>query len=119
FSSSTSAVHTIWFITPDLLSNAQPTCTALTQGDFSVKNGFTINSPIDALLYTPCAFSGVNGFTWRGQIIAGNYSSAKNNPTFTFIPIGLPGVDLNTGGVTPGVTTPQPGSVVSNREING
>ncbi|WP_035880211.1 hypothetical protein, partial [Cryobacterium sp. MLB-32] len=82
FSSSTSAVHTIWFITPDLLSNAQPTCTALTQGDFSVKNGFTINSPIDALLYTPCAFSGVNGFTWRGQIIAGNYSSAKNNPTF-------------------------------------
>ncbi|WP_146069511.1 hypothetical protein [Cryobacterium sp. Y11] len=117
FSSSTGAVHKLWFITPDQLSDAQPTCSAPTQGDFSVKNGFTINSPIEALVYTPCAFAGVNGFTWRGQMIAGNYSSAKNNPIFTFVPIGLPGVDLDTGSVTPRITSPQPGSVVSNREV--
>ncbi|TFD50759.1 hypothetical protein E3T46_10575 [Cryobacterium sp. Hh11] len=117
FSSSTSAVHKIWFITPDQLSNEQPTCTAPTQGNFTVKNGFSINSPVEALLYTPCAFDGANGFSWRGQVIAGNYSSAKNNPTFTFVPLGLPGVDLETGSATPTITNPQPGSVVSNREV--
>lgn len=119
FSSSTSAVHKIWFITPDLLSNAQPTCTPLTQGNFSVKNGFTISNPLEALLYTPCAFSGANGFNWRGQLVAGNYSTVKNNPTFTYVPIGLPGVDLDTGSVTPTITSPRPGSVVSNREVAG
>ncbi|KGJ82351.1 hypothetical protein GY21_00860 [Cryobacterium roopkundense] len=119
FSSSTSALHKIWFITPDLLANSQPTCTALTQGDFSVKNGFAINDPIDALLYTPCAFSGANGFTWSGQIIAGNYSSVKNNPTFTFTQIGVPGVNLDTGSVLSTIAIPQPGAVVSIREISG
>ncbi|WP_035880058.1 hypothetical protein, partial [Cryobacterium sp. MLB-32] len=81
FSSSTSAAHKIWFITPDLVSDGQPTCASGTQGDFSVKNGFTITAPIEALLYTPCAFNGNNGFSWRGQLIAGNPSQLKNNPT--------------------------------------
>lgn len=119
FASATSALHKIWFITPDTVSDAQPTCDALTQGDFLVKNGFSINNPIEAFLYTPCAFGGFNGFSWRGQLIAGKYSAAKNNPAFTFVPIGLPGVNLDTGSVTPTITTPQPGSVVSNREIAG
>ena len=118
FSSSTTAVHRLWFITPDTVSDVAPTC-AGTQGDFVVKNGFSINVPIQALLYTPCAFRGINGFTWRGQIIAGNYSSVKNNPTFTFIPVGLPGVNLTTGVVAPPITLPQPGAVVSNRDVAG
>ncbi|KFF59023.1 hypothetical protein JF66_14290 [Cryobacterium sp. MLB-32] len=83
-----------------------------------MKNGFTITAPIEALLYTPCAFNGNNGFSWRGQLIAGNPSQLKNNPTFTFMPIGLPGVNLTTGSTTPTITTPQPGSVVSNREVS-
>jgi len=119
FSSSTSAVHRLWFITPDLLNDSQPTCTPVAQGNFSVKNGFTITAPLDALLYTPCALSGINGFSWRGQIIAGTYSNVKNNPTFTFVSIGLAGVNLDTGGAVVNVTSPQPGSVVSNREVNG
>ena len=116
FSSSTTAVHRLWFITPDTVSDVAPTC-AGTQGDFVVKNGFSINDPIEALLYTPCAFAPVNNFTWRGQILAGNYSSAKNNPAFTFIAVGLPGANLTTGETAVPVRTPQPGAVVSNREV--
>ena len=118
FSSSTGEAHRIWFITPDPLNDALPTCTPLVQGDFSVKNGFSINAPIEAMLYTPCAFNGLTGFSWRGQIVAGQSSQLKNNPTFTFVPIGLPGVNLTTGSTTPTITRPQPGSVVSNREVS-
>jgi hypothetical protein len=121
FDSATSAARRIWFITPDYVAGGAPTCSrapaAQNQGDFSVKNGFTISDPLDAMLYTPCAFKGFNGFEWQGQIYAGEYSSAKNNPTFTFVPIGIAGVNLNTGGATTTITSPQPGSAVSRRDV--
>jgi len=119
FTSSTSAPHRLWFITPDLVDDSQPSCDLTTQGNFEVMNGFAINDPIDALLYTPCAFDGKNGFEWRGQIISGAVSSIKNNPVFTFSPIGLPGVNLMTGGASPSATTPQLGAVISRREMAG
>jgi len=119
FSSSTSAPHRLWFITPDLVDDSKPSCDLTTQGNFEVMNGFAINDPIDALLYTPCAFDGKNGFEWRGQIISGGFSSIKNNPVFTFSPIGLPGVNLMTGGTSPSATSPQLGAVVSRREVAG
>ncbi|MDH6238050.1 hypothetical protein [Cryobacterium sp. CG_9.6] len=122
FASSTSTPRRLWFITPDLQADAQPTCNSGvtgTQGDFSVGNGFAISDPVTALLYTPCAFNGVNGFTWRGQIISGQYSSLKNNPSFTFASLGLPGVNLTTGGPSSTITTPQPGAVISRREVTG
>src|SRR5690606_17155262 len=73
FTSSTTARHRLWFVTPDNVVNSVPDCQP-GQGSFSVKNGFAINEPIDAMLYTPCAFEGKNGFTWRGQLYAGSYS---------------------------------------------
>jgi len=38
-----------------------------------------------------------------------------NNPTFTFVPMGVAGYDLGSGTPTPVLTTPQPGSLISNR----
>jgi hypothetical protein len=70
------------------------------------------------MLYTPCAFDGNNGFTWRGQIYAGTTSTAVNNPSFTYAPVGIAGENLDTGGASVGVTTPQPGSLVSNRNLS-
>ncbi|TFD80996.1 hypothetical protein [Cryobacterium fucosi] len=123
FASATTAAHRIWFVTPDYVADGAPSClrapAVQNQGNFAVKNGFTIADPIIAMLYTPCAFAGFNGFNWRGQVYSGEYSSAKNNPTFTFVPVGVAGVDLDTGGSTTTITHPQPGSVVSRRDLAG
>ncbi len=129
FTSSTSAVHRIWFITPDYTPGNTPTCNAPalpgfdagkpSQGNFTVKNGFAITAPIEALLYTPCAFEGKNGFTWDGQLYAGTRSFVQNNPRFTFSPMGIAGVDLSTGDTIAPVDYPKPGTVVSIRDLTG
>jgi hypothetical protein len=122
FASSNTTEHRLWFITPDYLKDGQPTCPppvlpSVTPNTFAINNGFQIQAPIDAMLYTPCAFNGKNGFTWRGQIYAGS-GDLENNPSFTFISVGMDGYDLGTGTRSTGVTTPQPGTLVSNRNIN-
>ncbi|MFC5503080.1 hypothetical protein ACFPJ4_12595 [Lysinimonas soli] len=116
FASADTTERRLWFITPDSVKDGQPTCSA-SEGDFAINNSFQIQAPIDAMLYTPCAFNGSNGFTWRGQIYSGTYSSVMNNPAFTFIPVGIAGHDLGTGTTTTVLTSPQPGSLVSNRNV--
>ncbi|TFB96789.1 hypothetical protein E3O42_16760 [Cryobacterium adonitolivorans] len=122
FDSSSSAAHRVWFVTPDYVgTDGLPTCRRSpaieNQGNFAVKNGFTIDDPISAMLYTPCAFDGNNGFEWRGQVYSGQYSSVKNNPVFTFVQVGIAGSDLDIGAATPPITRAQPGAVVSRRDL--
>ena len=119
FTSSTTAGHRLWLITPDdgPVGDKLPTC-ASTQDALSVMNSFEIARPIAALLYTPCAFDGKNGFTWNGQIYAGGQSYAKNNPRFTFVPMGAAGVDFDTATTTQTVTKPQPGGLVTQRDLS-
>lgn len=122
FKSATTASHRLWFITPDngAADDNLPTCDDDDQGNFTINNSFAIEAPLAALLYTPCAFDGKNGFTWRGQIYAGQYSLVKNNPVFTFVPVGAAGVDFTTGEEDEDIITkPQPGAVVSMRDVNG
>lgn len=130
FGSSSNSVHRLWFITPDYVADQQPTCNRAapspdTQGDFTVKNSyvasqaFSTTNLVRAMLYTPCAFVGKNGFTWNGQIYAGQYSFLKNNPTFTTDSVGIAGHNLGTGARTVDLTNPQPGAPVSNRDLAG
>ncbi|HEV7564860.1 MAG TPA: hypothetical protein VGO31_02750 [Microbacteriaceae bacterium] len=131
FASQNSSIHRIWFITPDSVpGNNLPDCNRSapspdTQGDFVAKNGLTASdvfqttNTVQAMLYTPCAFLGKNGFTWNGQIYAGGYSYVQNNPVFTFTPIGIAGVNLDTGLTTTVVTSAQPGTQISNRDLSG
>ena len=130
FKSSTSAVHKLWFITPDYVDDDKPTCKRPLvplvpllgdQGDFTIKNSLTIDSTIQAMLYTPCAFEAKNGFTWNGQIYAGQFSHIQNNPKFSFVKMGIAGADLGGDGGGGGAGTihkPQPGAVVSMRDVN-
>lgn len=120
FKSSSTASHRIWFITPDNGAEGDnaPTCDPLTQGNFSTKNTFEIQATVAALLYTPCAFDGKNGFAWNGQIYAGDYSELKNNPSFTFVPVGAAGVDFDQATVAPQVTKPQPGGLLTMRNLS-
>jgi len=119
FTSSSSASHRLWFITPDngAAGDESPTC-ASNQGDFAVNNSFAVEAPIAALLYTPCAFDGKNGFTWNGQIYAGDYSELKNNPSFTFVSVGAAGVDFDQATETSEVSKPQPGGLLSMRDLS-
>jgi hypothetical protein len=130
FGSSNNSIHRLWFITPDYVADQQPTCNRTaappnTQGDFAVKNGysasevFSTTNLVQAMLYTPCAFLGKNGFTWNGQIYAGEYSFLKNNPTFTNESVGIAGYDLGTGTRSTIVTAPKPGAPISNRDLAG
>ena len=120
FKSSTSAAHRVWFITPDLVSgDGVATCSA-GQGAFSIGNNLNIQSPISAMLYTPCAISTGNGFVWRGQMYAGAINS-WNNAIFGYVGVGLPGTNLTDGTYVPGGSAGSPaqlGALVSSRNID-
>lgn len=148
FGSSDTSVHRLWFITPDYVADGKPTCnyqylpgTATSkslgtlnpaynpanavQGDFLVKNNLTVaqvfstTNLVRAMLYTPCAFDAKNGFTWNGQILAGNPSFLQNTSVFTADSVGIAGYDLGTGARTIIVTVPHPGAPISNRDLAG
>ena len=120
FTSSSTAGHRLWLIIPDNgpAGDNAPTCNLVTQGNFDIKNKLEIKSPISAMLYTPCGFSAKNTFTWNGQIYAGGPSYAMNNPSFTFVPMGAAGVDFDTATTTQTVTKPQPGGLVTQRDLS-
>ncbi|TFD63603.1 hypothetical protein [Cryobacterium ruanii] len=120
FQSSTAARHKLWFITPDLVADHLPTCGA-PQGDFWMKNSFTIAATIDAMTYTPCRFNAVNTFEWRGQLYANGANDFKNNTRFESAPLGLPGIDLDTGATTVGGsagTVAELGNMTSMRDVS-
>ncbi|TFD52048.1 hypothetical protein E3T55_07105 [Cryobacterium frigoriphilum] len=118
FKSSTTAQHKLWFVTPDNVANNAPTC-GLLQGDFSMKNGFTIAPTIDAMLYTPCRLEAMNTFEWRGQLYANGANDFKNNTRFESVALGLPGINLDTGTVTGGSagSAAQMGDLTSLRDL--
>ena len=132
FTSSSSAVHRLWFITPDNLADHKPTCNtapaatdAAHQDDFNVKNTLTASDVIQttdavqAMLYTPCALVTKNNLTWNGQIYTGSYSTIVNNPVYTYDQVGIAGYDLSTGAVIPPLLSPQPGTLISDRDLAG
>ncbi|WP_411720738.1 hypothetical protein [Mycetocola sp.] len=89
----------LWFIEPDNTADGVPTCTADSNG-INMNNESNIPNTVAVMAYTPCKiFSDRDG--WRGQLYGGEVkfgSQAK----LTFVPVGIPGVDLS-GGVPPTV----------------
>jgi hypothetical protein len=98
--SNSSTLRKLWLIVPDNLANNLPTCvTGATQ---VIGNGVTISStakPVAAMLYSPCPVKN-NGTSWTGQLYT---QSIQYNAGFTLTsyPLGLPGVNMNTGDTTP------------------
>lgn len=117
-SSATGHEKKLWLITPDDIADGAASCAA-PLGDFEVGNGFTIGSPVVAMLYTPCNVEAGNNLAWRGQMYAGGHSS-WNGIRFAYTPVGVAGYDLTTGLPTPVIPPePGPGSLISMRNING
>lgn len=120
FKSSTAVKHKLWFVTPDNTPDGQPTCGG--QGNFMMKNGFYIDgATVAAMLYTPCRFEAMNSFTWTGQLYANGANDFKNNTWFESVPLGLPGVDLDTGDPIVGGaigTDAELGALISIRDLS-
>lgn len=107
--------HRIWFITPDSVEDHLPTRQS-PGGNFTVGNGFTIASPVNAFLYTPWALGGSNDLTWRGQVFVGSAQS-WNKLKFTYSGIGLPGVNLGDGEDEEIITVARPSGLKKIRDV--
>jgi hypothetical protein len=53
------------------------------------------------MLYTPCNISVNNGSLWRGQLYSQTISVSANDAV-TYVPVGIPGKDLDGGVASPG-----------------
>lgn len=88
------SAHRLWLINPDTNANASPTGDC--PGSLSIGGGSTKFTNLDVLLYSPCSVSIASGIQLRGQIFAGDVSLG-GSAQVSYVPIGLPGVNLSTG----------------------
>jgi cytoskeletal protein CcmA (bactofilin family) len=91
-----SSHHKLWFITPDTTDDDKPTCVT---GDFKIGGGFKFSTTLDVMVYTPCKVSISSGIKWRGQVFGGKVT-VDGAAQLTFVPVGLPNIDLATGLAT-------------------
>lgn len=83
----------LWLVIPDSIADSAPNCGA--SSTTTIGNGVSVSAQVNALIYSPCAINNA-GDVWRGQMYS---SSVSNTASFTlsYVPVGLPGVNLSTG----------------------
>jgi hypothetical protein len=91
--SSNSSEKRLWVIIPDSTPNQTPTCGSGSTA--SVGNHVTVGPKVSAFIYSPCAISNSQD-VWRGQMYSSSISTSSSF-SLSFVPIGLPTVDLSTG----------------------
>jgi hypothetical protein len=106
--------HKLWFITEDTTDNDEPTCTT---GDFNIGGGFSFSTTLDVMVYTPCKANISSGIKWRGQIFAGKVT-VDGAAKITFVPVGLPKIDLATGLATTEDTATTNWTLESTRNVS-
>jgi cytoskeletal protein CcmA (bactofilin family) len=119
--SSTPAVaasRRLWMITPDaVLGNQVPDCPAGAVKS-QVNNQVVTDSSVDMLLYSPCGLGSTGSSLW-GQVYTSDVKF-DNSFTLNFVPVGLPGWNLDTGLPTSFAYVPgHLDSVFSSRNITG
>jgi len=104
----------LWLITPDSnTGNTVPNCPS--GGSFTISGDFDFSNTISTMIYTPCAVTIGSGIdTLRGQVWAGS-ADIDGGANFGYVPVGLPGVNLNTGSTATPTATPVPAS--TSREL--
>jgi hypothetical protein len=106
----TSTDRRLWLIVPDTTPGKTPTCAA--NQSFAVGGGFTFDSKLDVMIYSPCRVDIGSSTVITGQIFSGQASVAGGS-TVNFTAVGLPGWNLTTGlstttPVTPADPSPAP-----------
>jgi hypothetical protein len=107
----------LWLITPDSSADARPTCSA-PASSFTVAGGFTMETTVRAMIYSPCQVNISSGINWYGQVFSGGVKidgAAKLN----YVAVGLPGVNLSTGTVAAPGGSSGIGARISIRDSNG
>jgi hypothetical protein len=86
--------HKLWIIQPDDVADKQPTCP--TGGYLNIGLSYAVADTISTMIYTPCKITLGQSATWRGQFYSGQVLVAQS-AILTYVPGGLPGVDLSDG----------------------
>lgn len=110
--------HRLWFVSPDNTADGAPTCTAPEAAD-TMGNQIAFDSTVDFFVYSPCGLSNSGSEMW-GQLYSTTVNF-NNACTIHYVPVGLPGVNFDTGTYTP-PPPPVPGklsTVFSVRNISG
>lgn len=84
----------LWIIQPDEIKNKQPDCP--TAGALTIALSYVVTGVVSTMLYTPCTITLGQSATWRGQFYSGGVVISQS-ATLTYVPGGLPGVDLSDG----------------------
>jgi hypothetical protein len=67
-------------------------------------------------MYSPCKVIVASGITFRGQVFAGNVT-VSDAASITYIAVGLPGVNLDTGVASATASTEADRTIVSYRNV--
>ncbi|TFD03330.1 hypothetical protein E3T25_06875 [Cryobacterium sandaracinum] len=99
--SSDTTARKLWLYVPDSNSaDGLPTCVA-PSGNITMSSETDIAPEVSVMAYTPCKFySDRDG--WRGQIYGGEVEFGQQ-AKLTFVPVGVPGVDLSGNPYVPPV----------------
>lgn len=89
--------HKLWIIQPDTVANKQPDCAE--GGYLNIGLTYAVAGPISTMIYTPCKITLGQSATWRGQFYGGQILVAQS-AILTYVPGGLPGVDLSDGSAS-------------------
>jgi hypothetical protein len=108
----------LWLITPDSVADAQPTCpgSAPAVGPFTVDGGFTLASTVKVMVYSPCKVNINSGINWYGQVYSGS-TTIDGDAKLSYVPVGLPGVNLSDGTVTAPASSGALGDRTSIRDL--
>jgi hypothetical protein len=98
--SATTAQHKMWFIVPGIKPLLPIVCLSV-NGEIDINSGVKVKANIAAMLFTPNCIQN-SSTEWRGQLYAGTTNFGQDI-SIEYVPIGLPGVNLETGTT---VTTP-------------
>lgn len=112
---STTPHKKLWLIIPDRGPTAnQPDCPnpqTISVGKLTI----SASGNVDAMIYSPCYISNSPN-SWQGQIYA-NGLKMSNGFQINYVPLGLPGYDLTTGGGSLGTAVGVLGTRTSIRNI--
>jgi hypothetical protein len=108
----------LFLITPDTTveSPARPSCPSGSQVD--IGGGFTIDSKISTIIYTPCHIGIGSGINFYGQLFGGETQISGAAKLF-YTTVGLPGWNLDTGTASSVTSSPNAWTTVSTRNVTG
>jgi hypothetical protein len=115
---SASAGVDLFLITPDTTAESPATPTCPSGSKFTVGGGFTFDSKISTIVYSPCQISVGSGINFYGQLFGGK-TTVDGAAKLFYTAVGLPGWNLDTGTASTVTSSPNAWTSVSTRNIVG